>query len=219
MKQLQLIINQKIDYTHLLKTLIELNYIKAELVFQRGDYTLRGAIIDIFPSNSSHPIRIELNDQTIERICSFNSQDQCMLNHLKKINILQFDPNKKSPAPLPIPEKLLPSKINNFQENDYIVHENHGIGIYKGFKRLKINDQEEDFIFLKYKGNDKVYVPINQINLIHRYSESKEAQAKLTALTNGNWQKITRKAHEETEKLAQKIVELYKIRKNKKGIQ
>src|SRR5699024_12268485 len=70
-------------------------------------------------------------------------------------------------------------RIKNYQElkiGDYVVHRNHGIGSYTGIETLKVNQMHKDFLLINYSGDDKLYVPIDQIDLDLKYvcSEGKE---------------------------------------------
>ena len=108
------------------------------------------------------------------------------------------------------------TNINTLEKGDYVVHENYGIGIYLGMKALTISNITKDYLYLDYKG-DKLYVPVERINLISKYSSKDGAVPFLNHLGTGAWNKAKQKATEKIEKMAQKLIALYAERKREKG--
>lgn len=99
----------------------------------------------------------------------------------------------------------LGTKIKSFSDinqGDYVVHTEHGIGIYDGVKTITVQGFKKDFILIKYKGNDKVYVPVEKINTIFKYSEKEGKTPRISSLNSPMWKK--RKAH-----VKQKIKDTY----------
>lgn len=101
------------------------------------------------------------------------------------------------------------------KEGDYVVHVNEGIGIFRGIEKIKINDKEEEFIMIEYEGKDKIYVPLSQISLIHKYVGSKEP--KLSKLGDKLWKKIKEKVKNSIRDIANELYKLYTERKKEKG--
>lgn len=110
--------------------------------------------------------------------------------------------------------------IENFsdlEKGDFIVHENHGIGIYQGIVSLDIQGVKKDYLDIKYKGQDKLYVAIDQLNLIDKYIGSNDVKPKLHGLSSGEWAKTKAKAKAAVEEMAEELIELYAIRENTQG--
>ena len=80
-----------ISFDALLQSLIALAYQRVNMVLEPGEFAVRGAIIDVFPSNHSNPIRIEYDDQVIDRITSFALHTQCSITTLKETSIQQYE--------------------------------------------------------------------------------------------------------------------------------
>ena len=76
---------------------------------------------------------------------------------------------------------------------DYVVHENHGIGQYEGIEQLDIQGIIKDYLTIRYKGNDKLYVPIDQMNLIQKYIGSDSVKPKVNKLVSSEWAKTKAK--------------------------
>lgn len=120
-----------------------------------------------------------------------------------------------------IPSKKISSKnIINYSDleiGDYVVHENNGIGIYKGLTKIERNDVEKDFILIEYRGNDKLYIPIDQMNLVSKYIGNRGEKPKLSALGSMQWQKSKQRAKKAVDEIADDLVKLYAKRSKEKG--
>ncbi|GAB4072132.1 transcription-repair coupling factor [Barrientosiimonas marina] len=111
-------------------------------------------------------------------------------------------------------------RIKSYQElkvGDFVVHAHHGIGKYLGIETLEMNGQHNDFMLLKYSGDDKLYVPIDQINLVQKYVASEGKEPKLYKLGGSEWNKVKRKVQSNVEDIADDLIELYAEREARKG--
>ncbi|MBU5439287.1 transcription-repair coupling factor [Tissierella sp. MSJ-40] len=111
-------------------------------------------------------------------------------------------------------------KIVSFSDlnvGDYVVHENHGIGQYEGVEQLDIQGIKKDYLTIRYKGQDKLYVPIDQMNLIQKYIGSDSIKPKVNRLSSAEWSKTKAKAKKAVEDMAKDLLELYAKRHNLKG--
>ena len=110
--------------------------------------------------------------------------------------------------------------IVNFDElklDDYVVHNYHGIGQYKGLIQLKVDNIEKDYLHIIYKNNEKLYIPIDQFTLIKKYSSSDSAPAKLSALGGNDWKKTKLKVSKKIEDMIDELLSLYATRKQPIG--
>ncbi|MBA2176996.1 transcription-repair coupling factor [Halobacillus locisalis] len=111
-------------------------------------------------------------------------------------------------------------RIKNYQElkvGDYIVHANHGIGKYLGIETLEMNGNHKDFLMVKYSGNDKLYVPIDQIDLIQKYVGSEGKEPKMYKLGGSEWKKVKSRVQSSVEDIADDLIQLYAEREASKG--
>lgn len=107
-------------------------------------------------------------------------------------------------------------KILSFNElslGDYIVHENHGIGKYVGIDQLKIENTRKDFLKLQYAGEDFLYIPVEQMNLIQKYVGGEVRTKKLNKLGTQEWKKAKAKVKKAIEDMTDELLELYAKRK------
>lgn len=100
---------------------------------------------------------------------------------------------------------------------DYVVHENHGIGQYRGIEQLDIQGVKKDYLTINYRGNDKLYVPIDQMNLIQKYIGADSIKPKINKLSSSEWARTKTKAKKAVEDMAKELLELYAKRESLEG--
>ncbi len=111
-------------------------------------------------------------------------------------------------------------RIKSYQElkvGDYVVHANHGVGKYLGIETLKLNNLHKDFMLIRYSGDDKLYVPIDQIDLVQKYVGAEGKEPKLYKLGGTEWTKVKRKVQSSVEDIADDLIKLYAERESRKG--
>lgn len=352
---LTLKIDDRYDRNSIIKKLEEIGYKRDAVVTNTGEYSVRGFILDIFPIDKEHPIRIEFFDNQIEKIKVFDENTQLSINELLKIkispitdeyddsnsNIVEYlnnpitiiqDYNKINKSVETINEqakyyeesnnynfdinlihnkiyidlinnydnydfKIEAEEITNFNENtekfivevlkndgivysknkklnellksknieiidevlnkgfvyegkyyfssndlnkqknnysynirykvgkritsiedlkvgDYVVHKKHGIGIYMGITTIKKNGLENDYILLQYKGTDKLYIPINSIEKLYKYSSKDGAKPNIQRLNSFEWEKIKNRIKNKIKEVTEELIKLYRARNN-----
>ena len=112
------------------------------------------------------------------------------------------------------------AKITSFAElkpGDYVVHANHGIGVYKGIKQMAAGGITRDYLDIVYDKGDKLYVPVDQLDLVQKYIGSEGNSPKINKLGGAEWQKAKAKARKSINEIAQDLVKLYAARATLKG--
>jgi len=109
------------------------------------------------------------------------------------------------------------TSYQDLQVGDYVVHVNHGIGVYLGVKSLEIEGVTRDYIFIKYAGEDRLYVPTDQVGLIQKYVGVQGQEPKIHRLAGSEWVRTKRKAKASLQKLAVDLVKLYAVRQTQPG--
>ncbi|MCL2321030.1 MAG: transcription-repair coupling factor [Oscillospiraceae bacterium] len=120
----------------------------------------------------------------------------------------------------PKPQGKGVSKIKSFTElksGDYIVHANHGIGVYKGIIQLTVDRVTKDFILIEYEKGDKLYVPVEQLDMVQKYIGSEGIAPRINKLGSGEWIKAKKKVKKQVEDMAQDLIKLYAERSTIKG--
>lgn len=350
-------VGQEINREKLLNQLNSIGYKKDYIVSNTGEYAVRGFVIDIFPIEEEHPIRIEFFGDNIEEIKYFDENSQLSLkridkliikpitdeftkvessiieyfknpyviiqdidqikvaeNHLKnqlkyyqedKVNFIKFDDNKienkiyidtvnnvgnydivikskevdnynedfnrfekdinsrnsilitsnekiinkikQDNIKIKIVKKCLNKgfefkgiyyysennlkkvetepiskgfykygkKINSVDKikiGDYIVHREHGIGIYMGIKTISKDNIKKDYILIKYKGNDKLYLPVENIDRLYKYSSKEGMKPILHKLNSLEWKKTKIKIKSRIKNITEELLKIYRKR-------
>jgi transcription-repair coupling factor (superfamily II helicase) len=110
--------------------------------------------------------------------------------------------------------------IESFVElapGDFVVHVNHGIGVFVGIERIAAAGNERDYIQLEYADGEKLYLPIEQVNLVQRYIGQEGRRPKLDTLGGKGWQRRKDRAKAAVEDLAGSLLDLYSRRKASQG--
>ena len=107
--------------------------------------------------------------------------------------------------------------LNKLDIGDYVVHEAHGIGKYCGLKTLTKNGFKKDYLMVSYKDDDKLYIPVEKIDFISKYSAKDGVVPKLNKLGSTEWQRTKLKAKKRIQDMAGELLKLYAIRETTKG--
>lgn len=107
--------------------------------------------------------------------------------------------------------------LSELRMDDPVVHEQHGVGRYKGLMNLDFGEGETEFLLLEYYGDDKLYVPVSQLFLISRYSGGPPESAPLHRLGSGQWEKAKKKALKQIRDTAAELLNLYAQRAARRG--
>ena len=111
-------------------------------------------------------------------------------------------------------------KIKSFAElklGDYVVHANHGVGVYKGIKQIEVGGHKRDYLDIVYDKGDKLYVPVDQLDLVQKYIGSEGKTPKVNKLGSAEWTKAKAKVRKSINEIAQDLVKLYATRATLKG--
>ena len=111
-------------------------------------------------------------------------------------------------------------KIKDFGQlsiGDYVVHSQHGIGIYNGVITLTKNGLKKDYIQLNYQGNDKIYIPVEKISTIFKYAGKEGSMPKLDKLNSTSWAKKKRELRSKIKDISEELIKLYASRSSVKG--
>ena len=107
--------------------------------------------------------------------------------------------------------------VKELKRGNYIVHRDYGIGIFSGLKKIKVGNSEQEVIRLSYADGDKVFVSLNYVNLIKKYSGTEGYTPKLTRLGGGEWDKIKERTKKKVKDIARDLIILYAKRKSENG--
>lgn len=111
---------------------------------------------------------------------------------------------------------LFAEQLATLKINDYVVHRDYGIGIYKGLETLQASDQQSDYLVILYEDNDKVYVPVYKLNLVQKHADA-SAGLKVASLKSKKFSELKQKARSSVKALAFDLLRLQAERKLKGG--
>ncbi len=211
-KSLKFFEGQTFGLEDFLHCLVDFGYIRQQRVSEEGDFSRRGGVVDVFPVTFDYPLRIEWDDKVIHSIKSYVlATGSPFWDH--KIVIL---------LPKKVLRRQLPSDITNdfpissfvdINKGDYVVHQQHGIGIFLGIEELKLKDVLKQHMIIKYAAGDKLFVPLEQAHLVQKYISFGGRPQAIHRLGSGIWKRIKMRAQKAALKVAMDLLRLQAVRK------
>ncbi len=116
--------------------------------------------------------------------------------------------------------KFKGDKISSFSDiivGDYVVHERHGVGIYQGIEKVETEGRLKDYISIEYAKGSKLFVPVEQLDIIGKLSGKDTTRVKLNKLGGTEWNKVRQSVKGHVDDIARELVDLYAIRTASKG--
>lgn len=110
--------------------------------------------------------------------------------------------------------------LRSYQEleaGDYVVHAHHGIGQYLGLEKLEVDGVQKDYLFIQYAGQDKLYLPSEQVGLIQKYAGAEGHIPRLSRLGSQDWARVKSRVKESVRDLAQELLQLFAVRETVAG--
>ena len=136
-----------------------------------------------------------------------------MLIHENEI----FGRRRRPPKSLKTVRSAIIDTFVELNPGDYVVHVNYGIGLFKGIERIKALGHERDYINVEYAGEERIFVPIEQVNLIQRYIGNEGNAPRLDTLGSKSWENRKGRVKKSVEDIAEKLLSLYSKRKQSPG--
>ncbi|QST00135.1 transcription-repair coupling factor [Pontibacillus sp. ALD_SL1] len=212
----------------------QMNLLQTEMErWQKGDYS----VLVVAPNESrAEKIQAVLEDYDMESVVS-EREPSLPLTHativvghlttgfelpMHKVAVLTENELFKKRSTRPKRKKKISNaeRIKSYQDlkvGDYVVHAHHGIGKYLGIETLELNGLHKDYMLVKYSGDDKLYVPIDQIDLVQKYVGSESKEPKLYKLGGSEWKKVKSRVQSSVEDIADDLIKLYAEREATKG--
>lgn len=128
-----------------------------------------------------------------------------------------FGRQKKKLRPPASPSGAKIAHFREIQAGDYVVHVNHGIGKYLGVVTLDVGGVKRDYLHIQYGGDDKIFVPTDQVQLLQKYIGSEGEAPRLSRMGGGEWNKAKARAKASVEDIAKDLIRLYAKRREAAG--
>lgn len=117
-----------------------------------------------------------------------------------------------------VPRRLFFSQFQDLKQGDYVVHTEYGIGQFNGLQKLEVDGGPKDFIEIIYRDGDRLLVPVEDLNLVQKFSSSSGQPPQLDKLGTQTWARTKARVKKAVEEIAQELLELYARRKTVQGI-
>lgn len=210
-----------IDHDLLGRRLQEFGYSRRESVSERGEYAIRGGVVDIFPTHFSLPIRLDLSGDTIESIHTFDPAEGRRLEPHRMVVILPSRDSRPGRTRKAVPLVDLESPVDPFVDieiGDRVVHLLHGIGRYQGIRALRTADgAPQDHFILEFAGRNVLYVPTRDLHLIQRYVSFGKTDPPLSKLGSKAWERLKERTRKGVLSFAGELLDLQARRRALRG--
>ena len=127
---------------------------------------------------------------------------------------------RKRRLPQTVARSMQSAAIDSFVDlnpGDHVVHVNYGIGLYHGISRMTAAGNERDYMEVEYAGEERIYVPIEQVNLVQRYIGRDGFKPKLDRIGGRAWENRKQRVRQSVEEMAERLVKLYSRRRSQQG--
>jgi len=109
------------------------------------------------------------------------------------------------------------NELRSLKIGDFVVHIDYGIGKFDGLEKIEVRSQQQEAVRVFYRGKDLLYVNVNSLHKLHKYSGKEGHQPSLTKLGTGQWERAKSKTKKRVKDIARDLIKLYARRKNSKG--
>ncbi|MBI5872763.1 MAG: transcription-repair coupling factor [Candidatus Omnitrophica bacterium] len=208
---------QTLDIESFLSTLVLLGYRRQDMVQEEGDFSRLGDVVSIYAVTFEYPVRIKWDNDLIHSIESFCLETGKPFWKHKIVILLPKKAANRRPI---LTKNALDLPISNFvdiKKGDLVVHQQHGVGIYQGIEKIKGPQADRDHMVIKYAGEDRLFVPVDQMHLVQKYISFGGRPPRVNSLGSGQWKRSKLRAQKATIKLALDLLKLQAMRKSMGG--
>jgi transcription-repair coupling factor (superfamily II helicase) len=208
---------QTVDIDEFVRSLITLGYKREARVAEEGDLARRGGVVDVYPATFERPVRVVWDGNVIASIRSFSIEsgdslwDHAIVIVLPKRVQGRFKPGVTISSDVPL------ASFVDIKKGDYVVHPQHGIGIYLGIEKVVGGAGAREHMVIKYKGEDRLLVPVDQLHLVQKYVSLGGKKPVIYNLGSGAWRRIKMRAQKATVRVALDLLKLQALRKTLGG--
>lgn len=128
-----------------------------------------------------------------------------------------FGRTKRLRLPRKFSHGLSSRQLRSLNMGDYVVHVDFGIGIFQGLRKITVRGHERECLHLEYRDEDKVYVPIERMDRVQKYSAKEGMTPPLSKLGAADWQRLKNRTKKKIKDIAEDLINIYAKRKTQKG--
>ena len=210
---IHMVINDLVKYNRYTTVIVAFKSLKLvkkfiELIEERVEYQLIGINDDIQVKR----INLIVQDHTISfELFNINTIV------LTEENLYKRKELKKAKYRSVIKDTMKLSTIDELRKGDYVVHYDHGIGRFLGIETMTLGKNTNDYIYIQYRGDDSLYIPVENIKLIQKFVGSESVRPKLNKLGSADWAKTKQRVRKRIKDIADRLIKLYAAREEAKG--
>ncbi|MBI4431884.1 MAG: transcription-repair coupling factor [Candidatus Omnitrophica bacterium] len=212
---------KEVSFDSLAKRLVDLGYARQVKAGVRGDFSLRGGVLDVFPAHFSLPIRVDFSHETVESIHTFDPETGRPLEPHRMAVILPFKEGRRAKKDFVSPLEAYEPPADPFVDieiGDIVVHILHGIARYRGIQSLKDKKgRAEDHFTLEFADKQILYVSTRDLHLIQRYIAFGKAVPELSRLGSKSWERLKDKTRKGIVSFASELLEMQAKRRLLRG--
>ena len=113
--------------------------------------------------------------------------------------------------------RFLLHSFSDVNVGDYVVHQNHGVGIYRGIEKVETDGRLKDYISIEYDKGSKLFIPVDQLNMIGKFAGKDGHKPKLNRLGGTDWEKVRQRVKGHVDDIARELIDLYAKRQTSHG--
>ena len=210
---IRMVINDLIKYNRYITVIITFKSSKSlkkfvELIEEKVDYQIIGVNDNIQVKKINlivieHAISFELFNINTIVLTEENLYKQKELKKAKYSSVIRGAKKLKT--------------VDELKKGDYVVHYDHGIGRFLGIETMTLGKNTNDYIYIQYRGDDSLYIPVENIKLIQKFIGSESVKPKLNKLGSADWAKTKQRVRKRIKDIADKLIKLYAAREEAKG--
>lgn len=213
---LKLYINQEIEIQELLSILDDFGYARQDAIMNEGEFSRRGGIMDIWPVSFELPLRIEWEASSIIALRSIDlPTGKSFWDHTVVI-ILPVSKTRRTGL-IHFKEDFPLANFLDIKPGDYVVHNRYGIGKFIGLEKIRITDKHQDHLVIEYFGGEKLFVPVNQADLVQKYIAFGVRRPRLNRLGTADWLRTKQRAKKGIQRLAWELLTTEAMRRARIG--
>lgn len=208
-------VGKEISFDKLLQRLVDYGFNRQAQVRDKGDFSLRGGVLDIYPPYFSLPIRIDFSNETIESIHAFDPETGQRLDPHRMVVVTPIRPGGRTRRGQTVSLLDYETPVDPFvdiEPGHYVVHVLHGVAQYRGIKKLK-----EEHFTLEFADKEYLYVPTSDLHLVQKYVGFGKIHPELSRLGSKAWQSLKEKTAKGVLSFASELLDMQAKRQALKG--
>ncbi|MBF0531824.1 MAG: transcription-repair coupling factor [Candidatus Omnitrophica bacterium] len=213
-QSLELIVGERFDLDVLHQNLTAFGYERVNRLTQVGEFCQIGEILQIFPEEFDSPLRIDFDEDRVNKIASMDLLSGRSIWQHKIIIVL---PRKKSRHAESFNADIPLTHFVDVKKGDYVVHNYHGIGRFLGLEEIETAKGRREHLIIEYQGGDKLFVPKHDIRLVQKYVSFNKRPPRIYQLGSKEWKRVRTLIQKRLQRMAAELLHTQALRASQPG--